>query len=614
MAVSRDKRIRRNLIKRALSTGILRSSAKGCQAVIGIGARSARLASIALDANEDLDLTFMTKHGRKWLFFRVGSTTTSTTSTYIRLGGIFEFIKNTLHPVTMGLRTGKVGDPHYPRRPQKMKASRQPEIQKHPLLTAKTPVLILLDLAGKNSRALYSLEEKIRENTSPRIMMKIHLGKQSESLDLLSKWGFRIFVIDDEGSNWGEISAQRVPRQNLKCMKSQIVYCVKKDKSVSLASFLHSGLIGGSELSHSEFAVSHISHGGMIATYLPEGEDDVRAHLVACGSSVYSYPTSFGWWAKRGQKESSGPKVEDFLRDSKVQSIEKSVRDMSYDLALSQTSVFAAGAQIATNTPLPHIWWIREFGDLDHGFEYPLPPEQMGDVFKKYSSLILANSQAVAKHFFPLGEDKVQVSSPVPRVGVLKKPRIPVGRFSLGLVGNVSKGKGHELAIRSIAVCRGKGFTVHLKMIGPAHSENVEPLLALATELGVAASVEFTGPKLGLDEIYADISAVVVASNSEAWGRVAFEATAEGLPVIYARSGGALEYMVENETGLAFEPGNIIDLAEKIELLVKSHELGGQLVSKAQEKLFSLEESSTTSAALYERLLALREVGQIGDC
>ncbi|MFZ2975831.1 MAG: glycosyltransferase [Candidatus Moraniibacteriota bacterium] len=99
-----------------------------------------------------------------------------------------------------------------------------------------------------------------------------------------------------------------------------------------------------------------------------------------------------------------------------------------------------------------------------------------------------------------------------------------------------------------------------------------ERLKKISQELGIEKRVNFLGPKKQ-NELYKYYSAAdicVVPSYYEPFGIVPLESMACGTPVIASRTGG-LQYTVGNKvTGCLFEPKNYIDLAEKINIVLKN--------------------------------------------
>ncbi len=93
----------------------------------------------------------------------------------------------------------------------------------------------------------------------------------------------------------------------------------------------------------------------------------------------------------------------------------------------------------------------------------------------------------------------------------------------------------------------------------------------LACRLGVAGRVEFPGwlDRPALQDEFRRATAVVVPSTwAEPFGLIAAEAGASGRPVIASRTGGLTEVVVDGETGLLVQPGDIIGLADAMSRLI----------------------------------------------
>jgi hypothetical protein len=155
------------------------------------------------------------------------------------------------------------------------------------------------------------------------------------------------------------------------------------------------------------------------------------------------------------------------------------------------------------------------------------------------------------------------------------------GRFALGIVASLQVGKGHADLIRAIARPSLRETTIRLKFFGAGSVADRKRLRSLAKELDVSDRIEFVPHMANRAEIYGALDIVAVTSRAEAFGRIPFEATAAGRPVIYAASGGIVEYMVPGETGLSYEPGDIDELARNITTLNQDASLPERLVAQA---------------------------------
>jgi UDP-glucose:(heptosyl)LPS alpha-1,3-glucosyltransferase len=91
-----------------------------------------------------------------------------------------------------------------------------------------------------------------------------------------------------------------------------------------------------------------------------------------------------------------------------------------------------------------------------------------------------------------------------------------------------------------------------------------------------------------IQKYYAASDAMVFPTDYEPFGLVILEAMATGIPVITSRQAGAAELMVDGRNGLLLDdPGNIVDIAEKIKTLYDDRtyceKLGGEARKTAEK-------------------------------
>ncbi len=119
-------------------------------------------------------------------------------------------------------------------------------------------------------------------------------------------------------------------------------------------------------------------------------------------------------------------------------------------------------------------------------------------------------------------------------------------------VGRLDSLKRTDLVIRALP-----HLPVHVRAVIVGRGDQQRDLEALASQLGVAERVRFAGyvSDNTLRDLYADCMAVCYAPLDEDYGLVTLEAFQSGKPVVTAcDSGGVLEFVRHNETGLVCEP------------------------------------------------------------
>jgi glycosyltransferase involved in cell wall biosynthesis len=100
----------------------------------------------------------------------------------------------------------------------------------------------------------------------------------------------------------------------------------------------------------------------------------------------------------------------------------------------------------------------------------------------------------------------------------------------------------------------------------------------------------------------------VVPSLYEPFGIVAVEGLAMNKAVIGSRTGGIKEIIEDGSSGLLFEPGNHMELAEKIKLLLKDEKERKRMEANARKRaaFFSWEKNAEKVSSIYESLLVKR--------
>ena len=107
--------------------------------------------------------------------------------------------------------------------------------------------------------------------------------------------------------------------------------------------------------------------------------------------------------------------------------------------------------------------------------------------------------------------------------------------------------------------------------------------------IGGCAQIEFVSPRsndLAL-KVIGGCSVFVLASRSEAMGRVLLEAMAARKPIVASAVTGIPHYIRDDDNGLLFQSESVEDLAEKLATLLGSEALQARLAQRGYEKVFS---------------------------
>jgi glycosyltransferase involved in cell wall biosynthesis len=398
-------------------------------------------------------------------------------------------------------------------------------------------------------------------------------------IETLHRLGFETFLIDDQ--------SRRAVRLRQTTDWSQIMddsyanlYCVKRERALSVCMFSHTAALGGAERSLLRLATDLIGlHGVLCTIVLPEqGPLVEELELVGASCIVSRYNWCCAAASEQLADERRNQRIDESI-DSVLSEIVTRVKEIDPDIIWTQTMVIPWGAMVASVLSKPHVWSVCEYGERDHGLKFFWPLDQITDDIMACSAHVYAASKGIAKFHFPHAPStKVSVlydRVSIPDVAASSEARSIFSRpngVKIGMFATLSPAKGQEDALRATAELVTSDRDVELLLAGTGDAYYERQLVRLAEDLGITDRVRFSG---FLVKPYAARQAcdiVLVCSRNEAFGRVAIEAMLLAKPVVYTATGGMLETMVDGKTGLSYPPGDIGRLATQLEALIADRE------------------------------------------
>lgn len=176
-------------------------------------------------------------------------------------------------------------------------------------------------------------------------------------------------------------------------------------------------------------------------------------------------------------------------------------------------------------------------------------------------------------------------------------------------VGRFVEEKGADIILQAMSLLKREGKTISLKLIGAGPHRSA--LDAAVERFVLADQVEFVG-RLAQTDLAKSIrhaAAVIMPSLfREPAPLVAVEVSMAGVPIIGSRIGGIPDVVEDGKTGLLFEPGNAVELAEKIKKLVEMPNLAAEMGKAAQQRakqFYSLSSMTKSYIELYRRILSV---------
>jgi glycosyltransferase involved in cell wall biosynthesis len=180
----------------------------------------------------------------------------------------------------------------------------------------------------------------------------------------------------------------------------------------------------------------------------------------------------------------------------------------------------------------------------------------------------------------------------------------------VGFVGRLVPDKGGAVLLRAaqqvLSIHRDTKFVLIGE--GPARKE----WEALATHLGVDGRVVFTGVREDMPEVYASLDMLVLPSVNESMPMCLLEAMAAGIPVIATRVGSIPKLILQEQTGLLLEAGDVKGLAAAILRLLRNPHQARRLRENARvhaAQCFSARAMAESYMDVYEQVLIGRRSG-----
>lgn len=234
----------------------------------------------------------------------------------------------------------------------------------------------------------------------------------------------------------------------------------------------------------------------------------------------------------------------------------------------------------------------------------------------KYSDAIVANSLPGLKAYklkvseknycIPNGFDFSRVEN-LEDSGEIKRKFSINTKFIIGMVGNFTDAKDYITYLISAKKLLKENLDITFICIGDGPTlKNMKQLI----DPKYKEHIKFFGQISEVESIIniVDIGVLTCNTNGYAEGNsnAIMEYMALGKPVIATKSGGNKELIIDNVTGYLIKPFAVVELVEKIKILLKSKSKREKMGERGRERIrdnFSLDNMVVSYKKLYEKLL-----------
>ncbi len=198
--------------------------------------------------------------------------------------------------------------------------------------------------------------------------------------------------------------------------------------------------------------------------------------------------------------------------------------------------------------------------------------------------------------FLPVGIDIEKFDrNKYDTASIKKELDIPADKLIIGIAGRMTPGKGHEEFLEAAKIINDKfPEKIYFVVIGNASygEENYEAEIKNYSEKLGIHNLTFTGYTHEPQKLITMLDILAFPSHNESFGRVLLEAMALEIPAAASGNAGVLDIMIDNETGLFFEPKNSTKLADVLIKLIEDKDLRNKFAlngRKRAEEVFSFD-------------------------
>ncbi len=487
------------------------------------------------------------------------------------------------------------------------------------------PVIVKVDTDGHEPYVLRGMRGLLERDAEVSLLVEFNpkclrkAGYQPvQFLEEVFALGFDVYAIDDRERMTYKMAEESLERwadylpggdETAYCN----LLCLKKERSLSVCFFSHSSQLGGAERSLLGLVSRLIEDHGVLCTVILREDGPLQEKLQQAGAATAR--VDYHWWwhpedmppgQKRELYESSAGNVLRFL--------EHALGKINPDVIATFTTTIPWGAIAAAFLGKPHVWFVRELYGYGQPLKALLPREEAIRFIEQLSSKIVVNTRFVRDTLFG-GEKSGDVVTAYTHIEI--PPGSTEGRgercferenaIKLILLGAVYELKGQMDAVLAVGELVRRGRDVELLLAGFCDTEYAEEVRSTVEEEGLEGHVRLTGSVENPYPIMEQADMVLSCSRGEAFSRSVLEGMLLKKPVVAARKGGTLELVTEGFNGLLYEPGDHVQLADRIEYLADHPEEARRLGENGLEFVTSTLTVEGYSGRIYELLRKVKD-------
>ena len=285
------------------------------------------------------------------------------------------------------------------------------------------------------------------------------------------------------------------------------------------------------------------------------------------------------------------------------------IKKESIDIVHINTTYSYVAAIAAHICGVPVIWHLREF--LEEDQKRKIYDREYGYRLIGQSDKIITISKALYKKYediFP--REKMQTIYNGIDTDLFYKPAKEIFKNKKTIficTGAVNYNKGQDSLVHACGRLFKKGYKdFELWLVGYCDERYTGIIQNVAKKYGIQDHIKLLGRRDDVNELVEQADIAFMCSKFEAFGRVTVEAMLAGALMIGANTGGTVEIVEDNKTGLLYQQGNHDDLCEKIKYALDHKEEMKKIAAAGREAMrtsFSARRNAKEIADVYPMVL-----------
>lgn len=287
----------------------------------------------------------------------------------------------------------------------------------------------------------------------------------------------------------------------------------------------------------------------------------------------------------------------------------KIIHDENVDVVHINTSTTYVGALAAILMRKKLVWHFRELMEEDLGGRF-WNKKIVYSILKKSDYNIAISKCVLEKHKPMLGDTPFGVvynGVDINKYLNIEHKIFQNDKIILTIAGRISANKGQLEILIAMSDLLKQRDDVELWIVGNGTESEKSKLVYFIKECGIPDKrIKFWGYVTNMPEIWSKTDIAIVASKFEAFGRVTVEAMCSGCLLLGANTGGTVELVQNNKTGIIYEQGNPNSLEEKINEILANKEKMVDIAAAGREYAsinFTAEKNAREIKRIYDSII-----------